>query len=337
MRRLGAILRIVEFRLVPSAPPPASTVYAGSSHAASTSSHAARSAPGHRPGSLLAALDYWHLLSLDAPTVAVTWLLCLAWCAGVPAGKGTPVALFLAVWALYAGDRMLDARLLSRPARPEAPARAELERRHFFHHEHKAGFTRALCVVLPLLGWCMLRLPRPVLQAEVLLAALLLGWLLLIHGGAPHRPQRLPKELPVGFFFAAAVCLPTLTARPGLWRPVLPAALLFACVCLLNCLFLYDWEHAHDHTQAHPATRWALGHLETLTGATLLLSLIATAAALHAFPVRVALPPAACALSTALLLLLSRLRGRLAPVRLRALADLVLLTPVLLRVCVAWH
>ena len=45
----------------------------------------------------------------------------------------------------------------------------------------------------------------------------------------------------------------------------------------------------------------------------------------------------ACALSTALLLLLHRTRRRYARLRLRALADLALLTPVLFQLIDGWR
>ena len=133
----------------------------------------------------------------------------------------------------------------------------------------------------------------------------------------------MPKELPVGFFFAAAIYLPVALRGPRQAASLLPGAVLFAAVCTLNCLLLYVWEHAGDLKQAHPATQWALGRLVPLATALLLLSLAASLAA----SAPGSAIPAACFLSTVLLLVLHAHHGRLPRLRLRALADLVLLTP----------
>jgi hypothetical protein len=55
-------------------------------------------------------LRLWHLMSLDAPTVAVIWSLSFAWAAGVHLPRWIPVLLALGTWAVYVGDRLLDTR-----------------------------------------------------------------------------------------------------------------------------------------------------------------------------------------------------------------------------------
>lgn len=122
--------------------------------------------------------------------------------------------------------------------------------------------------------------------------------------------------------------------------------MLFAGVCTLNCLFLYAWEHPLDHSRAHVTTRWALRHLMMLSTVLIALSmafsLIAAVPWIARTPVlrlgslhHPAMVPLACALSLALLLVLHIERYRFAALQLRALADLVLLTPLLL-LSLAW-
>ena len=299
------------------------------------SSRAARHAVSvfNQPGVVsYSALELWHLLSLDAPTVAVVWLLFIALASGQSPGLATPIALFLAVWILYAADRLLDAQPWIRSAGAGSACIAgselpELEFRHHFHHRHRSTFLALLVLAATLLAFTLARLPLPILEAETLLALLLLPWLLTVHRSSSRQP--LPKEFPVGIFFAAGVSLPTLVRSPSLLPVLLPGAALFACVCTLNCVLLYAWEHPHDRTHAHPATRWAVDRLPALA---LGLLLIATATA-TLFPLfsssALRAMPLACALSTALLLGLHRYRGHLEALRLRALADLVLLTPLL--------
>src|SRR6188768_3501082 len=59
-------------------------------------------------------LSGWHLLSLDAPTVAVTWCAAFLSVVGVPlalpSGRWPVVFLSLATWLCYVGDRVQDAR-----------------------------------------------------------------------------------------------------------------------------------------------------------------------------------------------------------------------------------
>ncbi len=289
------------------------------------------------PASLLSPslLERWHLLSLDAPTVAAVWTGFLAWCAGVHLPSSDLVAMFLAVWILYAADRLLDARPFF-----AAPLGPELRARHRFHHRHRAGFLTAivaLCVPLLLL---LHNTADTVLRLHVLLAVLLGAWLLLVHGRSEVSGEAhpLPKELAVGLFFAAAVCIPTIGRAPAVRPALLPAAVLFAFLCSLNCLFLYAWEHPHGHAQGHRTTLWAVRHLSQLAIACLGLSLglgledLALRTVIH--PERPAALPHAGALSvafslaSALLLLLHARRTTLPELTARALADLVLLTPL---------
>jgi hypothetical protein len=168
--------------------------------------------------------------------------------------------------------------------------------------------------------------------------------------------RRLPKELAVGIFFPAATFIPTLARTAptaaalhtlgwlaNWFRPnLLPAAILFACVCTLNCLCLYAWEHPAKPTQnqaprvqdplssAHSTTRWATAHLTHLALATIALSILTAAICLPLQALTTGLPALACALSASALLTLNTYRNRLTPIHLRAAADLVLLTPILL-------
>lgn len=275
--------------------------------------------PHHSP------LALWHLLSLDAPTVAALWTLFIAHCARLTLPWTAPAAMFVAVWMIYAADRLLDARLL------DIHQSSDLEARHRFHHQHRNRFLTVILLSAVGLVYLLHRIDLRALHLYALLATLLAAWMLLIHA----RPlpndatQRLPKELAVGIFFPAAVFIPTIAHAPWLRVELLPAAALFACVCTLNCLFLYTWEHPTSRLQAHWTTRWATTHITHL--ATLVLAISITTAALsqqHSITTR--LPALACALSASSLLLLNALRRRIVPVHLRAYADLVLLTPLLL-------
>jgi hypothetical protein len=285
-------------------------------------------------------LALWHLLSLDAPTVATLWTIFIARCSHITLPWTAPAAMFVAVWMIYAADRLLDARILD-----DHPHHPDLEARHRFHHQHRTRFLTALVLSALALTTLIPHLDPQSLHLYALLATLLSAWMLLIHIIPNSTTRRLPKELAVGLFFPAAIFIPTLartTPTPAAlqtlgwlanWlRPtLLPAAILFASICTLNCLYLYAWEHpTPTRNTAHSTTRWATEHLTHLAIGILTLSTITSAICLQRHALTTGLPALACALSAVALLTLNTLRRRLTPIHLRAAADLVLLTPLLL-------
>ncbi len=309
-------------------------------------------------------LALWHLLSLDAPTVAALWTWFIATVAHVPLPLRAPASVFLAVWLLYAADRLLDVRNLhaSLPDTPpdasrhpnkimdsplcgetSVPASPDLEARHRFHARHRTGFLVVIAFVSAALAALLPAIPAPALRLDLALGAVLTAYFILIHA-TPAAP-RLPKELAVGVFFAAAVFIPAIARAPALRLALLPSAVLLAALCSLNCLCIYSWEHPEHaactpspspeprrrssssvlpirHALPHAATRVALRHLPILhlvliAAATLLVLLTRQSIAL------------AIALAATALLLLDRLQHRLTRLHLRAAADLALLTPLL--------
>jgi hypothetical protein len=333
-------------------------------------------------------LVLWHLLSLDAPTVAALWTWFLARANHIRLPLASPAAMAFAVWMLYASDRLLDARLLDAVQSPSAPSTAvpspwvggnplapqsptpaghgaphsthELEARHLFHHRHRPAFLLGIALAAVALAALLPSLDPAAVRLYLSEGALLFAWFLILH--ATRSAHRLPKEIAVGLFFAAASFIPTVAREPALRLSLLPDALLFAALCSLNCLFIYAWEHqdlaptaalrtlaavpaklaavpatladvpaiGQSSQTAHPTTRLALGHLTSLAVS---IALAAAALALLGRVAPTAAPSpiaAACALSAALLLVLDRNRRRLSPVALRAAADLALLTPLTL-------
>jgi hypothetical protein len=278
----------------------------------------------------LRALERWHLLSLDAPTVSALWTWFVARSFGVHATPATLAAMFVAVWMLYAGDRLLDAR-----AARHNPS-VVLEDRHRFHALHARAFTIALFAAAFALALLLPAIPHALLARYAGLSALLALWLATIHRS--RRPALLPKELAVGVFFALACVLPAQQAG----APLLGAAatvLALTLMCCGNCFFLFAWEAPHTTaaiptpsagpaTPAHWSAHLSARYLPRLAVAAILVCI--AAASLHLRDRAIAAEPAlAASLSIALLLLLHRLRARIAPTTLRALADAALLTPLL--------
>ncbi len=246
----------------------------------------------------------------------------------------------VAVWMLYAADRLLDARhLILNPLHT-----GDLELRHRFHHRFRSPFLAGIFASSLALASLIPHLSPAAVHLYLVLGALLAGYFILIH--ATGNAHRLPKEIAVGLFFSAAVFIPTIARHPLLQPALLPAAALFALLCSLNCLFIYSWEHAGTDPRTdprtaprtarpctstpHPATRLALRHLSTLALLCLISNLALAASPLAHSPFHLTpwVLPAACSLSIVLFTLLNLFRRNLAPVTLRAAADLALLTPL---------
>lgn len=269
------------------------------------------------------ALRLWHLLSLDAPTVAVVWSLAFARVTGIRLPVWVPLLLALGTWSVYVGDRLLDAH--------KALLRDQLEllrERHFFHWRHRiwllpcAGFA-----VLAAAGLIVTRVPVSTRQEGAVV-----GCAALLYFSNVHLPRlRLrplagvfSKECVVGVLFTAGCALPTVSRWAGANGDgsALAFALLFgffAALAWLNCSAIECWESIR---QAPIAGRAGL------LGCAGLLAAMAFGAS-HP---RVAGMLLACAFSAGLLAYLDHRRDRLTPLALRATADLVLLTPLVLLV-----
>jgi hypothetical protein len=258
------------------------------------------------------------------------WTSFIARCIGITLPWTDLAAMFAAVWMIYAADRLLDARLLDARDLDPHTGHGDFEDRHRFHHRHRRPFCVGMIVAGFALALLLPRLHAAALLLYAMLAALLSVWLLTVHARPATDTRRLPKELAVGIFFPAAVFIPTVARVPALQPQLIPLALLFAMLCSLNCLYLYAWEHPSERSRvrAHWTTLLALRHLHTLTGFTVVLS--TAFAILGAIRFHIATAPAlACGSSAVLLLWLHHRRTHLPKLQLRALADLVLLTPLL--------
>lgn len=270
-------------------------------------------------GKTKSLLGLWHLLSLDAPTVATLWTWFIARANHIHLAAGSLLAMAAAVWMLYAADRLLDGQ----STRPDA-----LEARHHFHYRHRRAFLITIAAASVVLATLLPRIPMETIKLYLILGGLVFGYFVVIHAtGSAHR---LPKEIAVGVCFAAAVFIPTVARRPELRGTLLTPAMLFAALCSLNCLFIYAWEHPAGTAQhrPHALTAAALNSLCPL-GLGLGIASIGLAIFYRGAPWPIC---ASVGLSVMVLLALHQQRHRCDALTLRAAADLVLLTPALLAV-----
>lgn len=268
-------------------------------------------------------LKLWHLASLDAPSVAVVWACALAWTAHVTPTVGTVLALALVVWAIYVLDRLLDGHAGVRGGRNA------LRERHYFHWKHRRVLVGLAAIAIAGAAWLVLpHLARHGLRPDGTVAAATLIYFGGVHGGSAALRRMLrrvgaliSREWAVAAIFSAGCALPAMTAarhESAVLIPLVAPVVAFAGLAWLNVRAIGHWED-------DAGRRGVAGPALALAGLAL-----AGAAALMAAEPRGAALLALAAASSLLLLLLDRNRERLEPVTLRAAADLVLLTPLLL-------
>jgi hypothetical protein len=274
----------------------------------------------------LAPLHLWHLASFDAPTVAVAWAWSLGWAAHLHPAPWATAALALITWFIYIVDRLLDAR-----AGLRIPSEHILRDRHWFHWRHRRILLPLACLAaLVAAALVLARLPMRALRPDSLVAAATLLWLGSVHLGTRHSAAARERlaEIAVAVLFVAGCALPIFPQNPAAFaRLALAPALLFAAVAWLNLHAINAWESSPSAALGQSSTR---SRIQLAGAAIAAIGFVLAACAIPLAGLRTA-ALLDCAASSALLLaMLDRLRNRMTPITLRAAADLVLLTPVLL-------
>jgi hypothetical protein len=263
---------------------------------------------------------YWHLLSLDAPTVAAVWSWSFARAAHISLPRFAPLLLAVGTWLVYVADRLLDGL--------DRANRAQLRERHYFYAQHRKTFLAAGAAVTPVFAWVVFTRMSPAVRLEdsaVFAVAALYFLLVHAHGRAVER--WLPKELAVGVLFAMATGVPTWARIEGHRAALIPAIAVFAMLCWLNCVAIEVWEWpAAINSGAHRTTQWVGRHLEALAAGTALCA--AALALVHLHQNALFCLYLAAALAGVLLLGLARSR-HFTVMQLRVAVDAVLLTPLL--------
>jgi hypothetical protein len=278
---------------------------------------------------LRAALHFWHVASLDAPTVAVAWGWAFAWIAHVHLAAWPLVLLGLVVWALYVGDRLLDAR-----AGLRNPPGHELRERHYFHWRHRQVLAPLAVVAGLASAWIVrLRIPLIALPQDSAVAVATLAYFSGVHARfrLPVTVARMlavigSRECLVGALFAVGCVLPAWSMDPLWSSPASPVRLLalpavyFSALAWLNVRAITHWEAGAKRKGLHigRAALW------------LAAAGLAIAASLLQVHSRSAALVAAGAVSALLIGWLNRRRMDFGPLTLRATVDLALLTPLVL-------
>jgi hypothetical protein len=261
-----------------------------------------------------------NLLCLDAPIVAVAWQWLFAYTFGAHLSLALRALLFLTAWLIYLADRFADTIKL--------PAESPISLRHQFCREHMIGWWIAVVVIFMIdvsLAFRSLDLQMILLGGT--LAAICGLYLFVNHSlGGKWRPIPM-KEKTIGILFAAGTTLAVVAQLPGLTISFGAAVILFAILCTYNCLSIAAGERELDAAQGKTSlmTGWPMAAraLKLIGYAVVLTALVFAIFWRFAFPLWL------CLAASALLLVRLNLSDRLPRDSRTALADLVLLTPLL--------
>ncbi|MGI8431707.1 MAG: hypothetical protein ACR2MW_05365 [Chthoniobacterales bacterium] len=267
-----------------------------------------------------APVVWLNLFCLDAPLVALVWQWLFARSFGAHLNWSLRALLFLTAWLIYLGDRFADTIRM--------PAESPRSERHQFCQEHMVGWWIAIVVIFVVdAGLALRTLDLQMLFLGGTLAVICTAYLFLNHlFGGRWRPVPM-KEKAVGVLFAAGTTLAVVGQLPGLTISFSFAVVLFAMLCTLNCLCIASWERELDAAQGKtslltgwPAVARALKPFGLfIVVASLVLTLAWWFAALLWI----------CLAASALLLIWLHSASQLRRDHRTALADLVLLTPLL--------
>lgn len=233
-----------------------------------------------------------------------------------------PLLLALMAWSAYIGDRLLDAR-----AGLHDPEQHPLHERHYFHWRHRHAFIPLAVVALSGAAAIIFNeMPHASLTPNSLLGAAAFAYFSGVHS---HRklPRLVTKEFLVGVIFTAACMLPVWLRMHAAgiylasYATLLILPIFFAALAWLNCSAIAQWESPGMQKPRFSVA--ALGSFLAVAGTLI-------AGILYAHQPRTALLLLTGVLSALLLAMLDRKRQALTPLGLRAMADLVLLTPILL-------
>jgi hypothetical protein len=184
-------------------------------------------------------IPWWlwpNVLSLDAPAIAIAWQEVFARLAGVAVAGPDRAALFLAVWIVYAVDRLADGFRLQ-----VAPGSAH---RHRFSREHARAMSMVVAVAV-VAGLAVL----PALSPGIVVAGAAMGAVVAVyfvwnHLAGSRFGRGWLKEVVVSLVFAAGAGLvPLVTSPSGRLVAEIGA---FAIVCFSNCLLIARLERDRD-------------------------------------------------------------------------------------------
>lgn len=231
--------------------------------------------------------------------MAVLWQILFARCFHADVNMLAASLLVLAVWVIYAADRVIDAWTDN----SRLP-------RHEFYRVYWRAVLPLWAAALAIAGWlAWTRLTRVIFERGLVLMAAVALYFAAVHLAPAALRKAWPKEAAVAILFA-------LGASVAAWSQVrsavdIGAIVLFSCLCWINCVAIEQWEE-------RGASHWPIGTAAICVAVVALILMIEQRPVLSA----------AEAASAIGFVLLDRGRHKLSADALRVLADVALLSPL---------
>ena len=275
-----------------------------------------------------------NLLSLDAPLVAIAWLMVFRkmWRLVYHPWEAY-VGLALVVWVIYVVDRLIDASM-----RKNNPERCEP--RHLFHWKYRKVFGTAAVIATGVALALLFRYIPASIFVYLVGAGVLIGGFFGLSMLSSSEPSEIPhiKNILAGLAFAYGTALTAFIYQGAASFPeamISREVICFGVLCIMNISAIDLWEHANRSNDVEVKATDELA----LTLPLILLAASAILFAMLASPhpddsVDYGLVTRSFFYSiltgAALLYILNRMRSRFHMDTLRVLADVALLIPVLL-------
>ena len=259
-------------------------------------------------------LRWFTTLSLDAPIVAVAWQELYAGVWDTSLAWSHRLILAVSVWLGYAADRWLDG----------FSAGTRQTDRHDFYRQHRWGLLILwMALFAGALTTALVCLPTDQLQRGAWLVVAVLLYTLFAQTGRRSRYYSLAKATGIAVLVWASTCLFAVPWPNSVGMQALPMMLAPVPVFALNCLMINDWqqEMAPMGSSSVRLLVWATA----LAGGTLATAWVWT-------PPLAAIRLVSAAVLTSLVLLwtLHLHRRRFEPTQRRTLADVCLMSPLLM-------
>jgi len=276
---------------------------------------------GQHSGKQYPAWLWPNLLGLDSPLVAVAWQWIFTRVFGIDLHWVFHIILGLSVWCIYLADRLYDA--FRAPDTDSGTDRLTFTKRHFSALSavtFAAGLVNLVLIIL--------HVPRDLMVSGFVTAALLGIYYLIRMKGSARIAAVIPREFLCGMLFGlGTVIAPHAFAPPGIseLRFYLPMVF-FGLACSASCVLISIWEREADLASSdRSVATLQSGIIPHMAKAITALAAISTAFAFLG-PWQIYLSVAVSAVALRLML---RFDDRIPPAALRALADGVLLSPLL--------
>ncbi len=262
-----------------------------------------------------------NLIGLDAPLVAVSWQILFARCFHVSISPAIHFVLGLSVWCIYLADRLYDAY------RAEGFSLATHRLRFTKKHFKTLTLTTAIagCVNL----FLIIRFVPAHLYVHGLATAGLLGFYYAFRFGLSGKiAVFIPREIMCGMVFAIGSAIATfsygLPETAGL--PFIVAVAMLGLVCSASCIMISVWERDEDIASGDRSIASEKAGIPPNIRRLLLplVFLYAIVSFIDPWQIHIA-----AGLSALALYVMARFEEKFPPTLLRAMADGVLLTPVL--------